>query len=73
MVALISAGLFLRSLQEAYQANPGFDPHHVLLVSFDPFLSGYDEARGREFYRHLVEPSGLFQAYNRRLWRAACP
>ena len=55
MVALISAGLFLRSLQEAYQANPGFDPHHVLLVSFDPFLSGYDEARGREFYRHLVE------------------
>jgi predicted permease len=54
-VALISAGLFVRSLREAYQANPGFDPHHVLLVSFDPFLSGYDEARGREFYRHLVE------------------
>jgi predicted permease len=55
MVALISAGLFLRSLREAYKANPGFDPNHVLLASFDPFLSGYDEARGREFYRHLVE------------------
>lgn len=55
MVALISAGLFVRSLREAYRANPGFDPDHVLLAGFDPFLSGYDEVRGREFYRHLVE------------------
>jgi len=55
MVALVSAGLFLRSLHEAYKANPGFDPDHVLLASFDPFLSGYDESRGREFYRRLVE------------------
>jgi predicted permease len=58
MVALISAGLFVRSLREAYKANPGFDPHHVLLVSFDPFLSGYDETRGLEFYRLLVERVG---------------
>jgi predicted permease len=54
-VALISAGLFLRSLREAYKANPGFDPHHVLLASFDPFLSGYDENHGREFYRRMVD------------------
>ena len=55
MVALISAGLFVRSLREAYNAKPGFDPHNVLLAAFDPFLSGYDESRGREFYRQLVE------------------
>jgi len=55
MVALISAGLFVRSLRDAYKADPGFDPHNVLLVAFDPFLSGYDETRGREFYRRLVE------------------
>ncbi len=55
MVALISAGLFVRSLREAYKADPGFDPHGVLLASFDPFLNGYDEIRGREFYRRLVE------------------
>ena len=55
MVALISAGLFVRSLRQAYKADPGFDPHAVLLASFDPFLSGYDESRGREFYRRLVE------------------
>jgi predicted permease len=55
MVALISAGLFVRSLRQAYRADPGFDPRGVLLASFDPFLSGYDESRGREFYRRLVE------------------
>jgi len=55
MVALVSAGLFVRSLRQAYRADPGFDPHSVLLASFDPFLSGYDESRGREFYRRLVE------------------
>jgi predicted permease len=55
MVALISAGLFVRSLRAAYKADPGFDPHGVLLASFDPFLSGYDEIRGRELYRRLVE------------------
>jgi macrolide transport system ATP-binding/permease protein len=55
MVALISAGLFVRSLRQAYNANPGFDPHNVLLAAFDPFLSGYDESRGREFYRQLVD------------------
>jgi macrolide transport system ATP-binding/permease protein len=55
MVALISAGLFVRSLRQAYAADPGFDPRGVLLASFDPFLSGYDETRGREFYRRLIE------------------
>ena len=53
--ALISAGLFIRSLREASNADPGFDPRGVLLVSFDPFLSGYDDDHGREFYRRLVE------------------
>ncbi len=55
MVALIIAGLFVRSLRQAYRADPGFDPHGVLLASFDPFLRGYDESHGRDFYRRLVE------------------
>jgi macrolide transport system ATP-binding/permease protein len=55
MVALVSAGLFVRSLRQAYKADPGFDPHGVLLAAFDPFLSGYDESHGRDFYRRLVE------------------
>jgi predicted permease len=55
VLALVGAGLFVRSLRKAQSADPGFNPDSVALASFDPFLNGYDEARGREFYRRLVE------------------
>lgn len=55
VLALVGAGLFVRSLWQAQRADPGFDPDNVVLASFDPFLNGYDETRGREFYRRLVE------------------
>jgi len=58
MIALVSAGLFVRSLRVASKADPGFNADRVLLAAFDPFLSGYDESRGREFYRRLVERVG---------------
>jgi len=54
MVALIGAGLFVRSVRAAYTADPGFDVDRVLLASFDPFLRGYNESSGREFYRRLL-------------------
>jgi predicted permease len=31
-VALVGAGLFARSFEKASRVDPGFDPHHVLLV-----------------------------------------
>jgi len=31
-VALLGAGLFARSFEKASQVDPGFDPHHVVLV-----------------------------------------
>src|SRR5262249_46515535 len=71
MIALISAGLFVRSLREAYRANPGFDPDHVLLAAFDPFLSGYDETRGREFIANWWSASGRCPVCNRQPWRDA--
>jgi predicted permease len=54
-VALVGAGLMLRTVQKAAAADPGFDPDGVLLASVDLFLGGYDEARGKEFYRQIVE------------------
>src|SRR6266545_3240253 len=53
VLALVGAGLFVRSLWLAQRADPGFNPDGVVLASFDPFLNGYDETRGREFYRSL--------------------
>jgi macrolide transport system ATP-binding/permease protein len=55
LVLLIGAGLFIRSLRHAQQIDLGFKPDNVLELSFNLRLQGYDEARGKEFYRQIIE------------------
>ena len=55
LVLLISAGLIVRSLQAAQQMRPGFNPENAVALSFDLGLQGYDDARGRAFYRRVME------------------
>jgi predicted permease len=55
LVALIGAGLFLRSLQNAQQISPGFDTEHLAVLSFDLGAQGYTEERGRQFQQRLLE------------------
>jgi len=55
LTLLISTGLFLRTLRYARQIDLGFKPDHVLAVSFNLKLQGYNEAKGREFYGRIVE------------------
>jgi len=55
LVLLIGAGLVVRTLQQLQTMNPGFDPHNALTLSFDLGLQGYDQARGEQFYKHIVE------------------
>ena len=54
-VLLTSAGLFVRSLEQAQQGGPGFDPNHVLLATFDLDSMGYSEANGLVFQRQLLQ------------------
>jgi predicted permease len=54
-VALASAGLFLRSLGNAQQIDPGFDADRLMILGVSPGTNGYDEARGRELYRRIAE------------------
>ena len=54
LMLLIVAGLFMRSLQNVQKADLGFDPNHVVNFGLDPHEAGYDEARGRQFYRDVV-------------------
>ncbi|HXD50450.1 MAG TPA: FtsX-like permease family protein, partial [Burkholderiales bacterium] len=55
LVLLVVGGLFLRSLMNAARIEPGFNPEGVQTVGFNLKIQGYDEPRGREFYRQLVE------------------
>jgi len=54
LVLLISAGLIVRSLQEAQRMRPGFNPENAVTLSFDVGLQGYDEAKGRAFQKQVL-------------------
>jgi macrolide transport system ATP-binding/permease protein len=51
---LIAAGLIVRSLQQVQMIGPGFEVENRITMSVDLSLQGYDEARGRDFYRQLI-------------------
>src|ERR671921_1998358 len=55
LVVLVAAGLVVRALGRLQTLSPGFEVEHGLVASFDLGLQGYDEARGREFERRVVE------------------
>ena len=55
LVLLLSAGLLARALGRAQTVDPGFDMKHVLALSMDLNLHGYDNERAAEFHRHLIE------------------
>ena len=55
LVLLVAAGLFIRSLQNANSIDPGFTARRALLLGVDLSLVGYDDDRGRTFFRSLRE------------------
>lgn len=54
LVLLVSAGLFLRSLERATHMDKGFDAVNLLIASVDPSLQGYDTSRTRAFFEDLI-------------------
>ncbi len=55
LLLLTCAGLFVRSLNKAQQADPGFDSDRVLVATFDLGPMGYTDKTGTEFQRQVVE------------------
>lgn len=55
LLLLVGAGLVSRSLDAAQRADRGFQTDGVTAVAFDLKANAYDEARGRDFYRRLLE------------------
>ena len=54
-VLLICGGLFLRSMQFANSADPGFYRNGITMFSVNLDLRHYDEAHGRAFQRNLMD------------------
>jgi predicted permease len=56
VIALVAAGLFVRSLTAAQRMDAGYrEPEKVLLVGTDLFLAGYDPSTGRVIERQILE------------------
>ena len=55
VVALVGAGLFLRSFEIARAMDPGFKPEGVALARFDFSTAGYDARQTDGFCRRLRE------------------
>jgi predicted permease len=55
VIALVIAGLFIRSLRHAQQVNPGWDTRNVALFGVNLAAQGYTPDRSVDFYRRAVE------------------
>jgi predicted permease len=55
LLLLIGAGLFIRSLRNLKDLDPGFRTSNLITFAVDPTLNGYKPDRTRDFYRQLRE------------------
>jgi len=54
LLLLIGAGLFVRSVGNLKDLNPGFEVNNLLSFSIDPTLNGYQTERAKQFYKQLA-------------------
>jgi predicted permease len=55
VVALVGAGLFLKSFRTARTLNPGFDASHVAMAQFPLSTAGYNRDQAESFCRRLYD------------------
>ncbi len=55
VVLLVATTMVVHSLRRALTINMGFNPQNAAAVGVDLGLAGYDDNRGREFQRRIVE------------------
>lgn len=54
LLLLVSAGLFLRNLQNTQNANPGFQIENGFVMTYDLGLANYNAARGALFHEEIL-------------------
>src|SRR5580698_5656080 len=55
LLLLIGAGLFIRSLKNLKNIDPGFKTRNLLTFAIDPPLNGYKPERSRQILRQIYE------------------
>ena len=55
LLLLIGSGLFVQSLRNLRDLNPGFQTENLVTFAVDPTLNGYKPERSLQFYRQLLD------------------
>jgi predicted permease len=73
LVALLGAGLFIRSLGAARQMDPGHPVDHLVQMGFDVGLAGHGPERGEQFFREVLERTRALPGVERATLAQAGP
>src|SRR6185436_5573905 len=73
LLALIGAGLFMRSLQEAQRLNPGFPTEGLVVMSVNVGAQGYSSPRGLQFFRDAIERIRQLPGVQSASWGESAP
>ena len=55
LIALVGAGLFIHSLRNAQQINPGFEVQHEAVMFLNPGAENYGQPQAEALYRDVVQ------------------
>jgi predicted permease len=70
---LVTAALFLRSIQHAYEIDPGFEADHLAIFITNPGQAGYAEAQTTAFYRDVAERVARLPGTESVAWASNMP
>jgi predicted permease len=73
LIALVAAALFLRSIQRAYEIDPGFDAHKLAVMGVNPQQARYDRGRTEQFYRDVRERLSATHGIDAVSWATNAP
>jgi predicted permease len=73
LVCLTTAALFLRSIQRAYEIDPGFDTRHLAIFMTNAGQTGLPPAQTPAFYKQARERVGSLPGISSASWASNLP
>jgi predicted permease len=73
LVSLVTAGLLVRSLQQAYLMDPGFETRRLGLAMISPGQAGYTRVRSEQFYRDVRARIATIPGVAHATWATQLP
>ena len=72
-VSLVTAALFLRSIERAYDIDPGFQTQHLAVLMTNPGQAGYGKSQTKAFYTDVRERVGALPGVDSASWASNLP